>query len=418
MASLISTRWLAVTGAQHSSPARPDYKSLRYDEDYSFLSDPAQRSDWLDFLKYVPLGAIEGRYLSIGGEVRQRYEFFHNPDFGESPADSNGNNDWLLQRYLLHGDLHVNPSLRFFGQFMSGFQDGRIGGPQPDTDADTFDAHQAFVDWTRFPGDERTATWRLGRQEFDYGSGRLISAREAPNLRRSFDAVRLLIHANEWQVDGFWSRPVRNQLGVFDDDPNPLKQLWGVYSVAPLAAIPGGHADLYYLGLENKEGTFFQGTAYELRHTLGTRIWGKPMPWEYNVELIWQFGTFGTGNIQAWAVASDTHYNFSEAPLRPRLGLTADITSGDRDPSSPNLQTYNPLFPIGAYFNLADLGGPSNFIHLHPRLDLHFGDRVKGSFDWGFFWRESLNDAFFQSASPPSNLARPVAQDTSAVRQR
>jgi hypothetical protein len=131
------------------------------------------------------------------------------------------------------------------------------------------------------------------------------------------------------------------------------------------------------------------------------------MPWEYNVELIWQFGTFGTGNIQAWAVASDTHYNFSEAPLRPRLGLTADITSGDHDPSSPNLQTYNPLFPTGAYFNLADLGGPSNFIHLHPRLDLHFGERVKGSFDWGFFWRESLNDAFYSIAVTPIKPGTP-----------
>src|SRR5688500_12097019 len=70
------------TAGQNSSPARPAYKSLRYDEDYSFLSDPAQRSDWLDSLKYIPMGAMDGRYLSIGGELRERYEFYHNEDFG------------------------------------------------------------------------------------------------------------------------------------------------------------------------------------------------------------------------------------------------------------------------------------------------------------------------------------------------
>ena len=54
-----------------------------------------------------------------------------------------------------------------------------------------------------------------------YGSGRLIDVREGANLRRSFDAARMLLKAGDWQVDGFWSKPVRNRPGVFDDDPTP-----------------------------------------------------------------------------------------------------------------------------------------------------------------------------------------------------
>ena len=32
----------------------PAFKQLRYDEDYSYLQDPARRVDWLDPIKFIP----------------------------------------------------------------------------------------------------------------------------------------------------------------------------------------------------------------------------------------------------------------------------------------------------------------------------------------------------------------------------
>ena len=398
---------VAATKSEAASPKGPPYKSLRYDEEYRYLSDPGRQADVWDTVKYLPFGDRQEQYFSIGGELRERYEFYHNENFGDAPADTHGNNGYLLQRYLLHGDLHLGPHFRFFGQFMSSLEDRRIGGPRPEVNENVFDAHQAFVDLKKSFGEKGSATWRVGRQEFEYGSGRLIAAREAPNTRRSFDAARLLVRTGEWAVDGFWSKPVRNEFDAFDDEPDARRSLWGFYAVHPWAALPDGHTDLYYLGFENHQGVFNQGTAYELRHTLGSRLWGKPLPWEYNLEFIWQFGKFGEGDIQAWAVASDTHYNFGVRPLRPRLGLRADVTSGDRNPDSPDLQTYNPLFPTGAFFNLADTVGPSNFIHVHPTLDLHFTEEFKTTLDWAFFWRTSLDDAVYSIATVPIRPGQP-----------
>lgn len=383
------------------------YKVLRYEEDYSYLKDPRRRTDFWDSIKYIPLGGREDQYLSVGGEVRERYEFFHNEEAGSAPADRHGNNGYALQRYMLHGDLHLGPTFRFFGQIWSGSENGRIGGPRPDIDKDTFDVHQAFVDLVLPLGKHDTLTWRVGRQEMTYGSRRLIDVREAQTLRRSFDAVRFLLRTDGWSVDGFLSKPVRNRPDVFDNDPDPKRSLWGLYAVHPLALLPDGHTDLYYLGFENQQARFDQGTAYELRHSLGTRIWGQPLPWEYNFEFIWQLGTFGSGTIQAWAAASATYYTFSNLPLRPRLGLVADITSGDRDPRSANLQTYNPLFPTGAYFNLQDPAGPQNFMHVQPVLDLHVTERVTATADWGFFWRESPEDAVYRISGAPFRTAGP-----------
>ena len=171
-------------------------------------------------------------------------------------------------------------------------------------------------------------------------------------------------------MDGWWGKPVRNRPGVFDDDPNPNVSFWGLYGVHPFPVLPKGNVDLYYLGFENKQAVYDQGKGYELRHSLGTRLWGRPLPWEYNFEYVWQFGTFGQGNIMAWTAANAVRYNF-DLPFKPSFGVRADVASGDSSPNSPNLQTFNPLFPSGAYFNLANPIGPSNIIDLHPVLTLH-----------------------------------------------
>jgi len=264
--------------APTEAPAPPAYKLLRYDENYSYLKDPARRTDFWDPIKYMPFRGGDDRYLSIGGSLRERYEFFHNQDAGAVPSGAR-NNGYLLERYLLHGDLHLGPHMRVFGQFVSGLEDGRIGGPRPDIDRNVFDVNQAFADFVLPLGGEKdTLTARLGRQEFEYGSGRLIDVRDGVNLRLAFDAARLLLRNGDLQLDSWWSKPVLNQPGVLDDDHNPNRSFWGIYGVHPLALLPQGNIDLYYLGYENKQAVYVQGAGYELRNSLGTRRWVKPLP--------------------------------------------------------------------------------------------------------------------------------------------
>ncbi|MES2792991.1 MAG: alginate export family protein [Planctomycetota bacterium] len=379
----------------YAFPSHPDgpppYKPLRYDEDYRYLADPAFRTDSWDQLKYIPLGDHEDWFMSFGGQIRPRSDNYNNSNFGTIP----GGNSYLLQRYLVHGDFHFGPNVRFFGQLLSGLETGRIGGPRPDIDRDVFDGHQAFVDVVQDLDDQSALTWRVGRQEMRYGSGRLIDVREGVNNRRSFDAARLLYKSGDWSVDAFFSKPALNKTDVFDDNWNPKINFWGAYAVTPLAALPDGHADLYYLGYENQQGVFEQGSGYEMRHSIGTHLWGRPTPWDYDIEAIWQFGRFGSGNIAAWAIASTTGYNFAELPFRPRVGLVADIASGDRNPNSSNLQTFNPMFPTGAYLNLSNPIGPANFMQVHPCVDLHFGENVMFKADWAFVWRESIHDGIY-----------------------
>src|SRR5919202_1402755 len=166
--------------------ALPAYKQLRYEEDWSYLRNGTARADALDRIKYIPLRDKEGWYLSIGGEVRERYERFGNPSWGQEPEDDNG---YFLQRYMLHADFHLGARARFFVQIKSGLENGRRGGPRP-TDEDRLDLNQAFFDLKFNFGKSRSLVLRAGRQEMVFGSLRLVAEREPPNVRQSFDGLR------------------------------------------------------------------------------------------------------------------------------------------------------------------------------------------------------------------------------------
>jgi hypothetical protein len=159
-----------------------------------------------------------------------------------------------------------------------------------------------------------------------------------------------------------------------------------VYATRPLRRKTS--IDSYYLGLNRKTATFNRSTAEENRESLGVRLWRpsatKEHDWDFDYEGVWQFGTFGTDGIQAWTFASDTGYSFSMAPLRPRISVKADISSGD-DPRHSSLGTV-----------LADTGpGPVNFIDVHPRLQTWLPHSVSISTDMVVQWRESLNDGVY-----------------------
>jgi hypothetical protein len=231
--------WASLMSQATLAPASdlelPAYQKLRYDEDYSYLRDPTKRTDWFDRIKYIPLSEDGENYLSIGDLVRERYEYTHNPLWGEDPQDKRR---VFLQRYMLHADFHLGKLARAFSQLQSAIESGRRGGPSP-VDEDKLDFHQAFVDFSLEFGEGRRLTLQGGRQEMFYGSSRLIDVRQGPNVRRSFDSVRALLKWGDWRIDGIAARPVRNKDGVADNATDHTQALWGIYGASKQNIIPG-----------------------------------------------------------------------------------------------------------------------------------------------------------------------------------
>lgn len=368
---------------------RPGFETLRYNEDWSVLRDQARRADFFDPAKYVPLDTNGTWYLSFGAEARLKYERYDEPVFNQAPADRGG---FLLQRYLLHADLHATRYFRVFGQLQSSLEDFRAGGPRP-ADRDDLDLHQAFVDASIPLDGEDAVTLRAGRQEMAYGSQRLISVRESPNNRLAFDSAKVLTRFGGWRADAWVAQPVEIDTGLFDDQRIDETTFWGGYLTGPLPFIPGLKADFYYLGLSRQNAEFARGTADELRHSLGTRLFGKHGGLDWNFEFVGQFGSFGDDGILAWTAASDTGWTFARTPTTPRAFLRADIASGDHGGS--NLGTFNPLFPRGSYFNEASLIGPQNLMDLQPGVEFALTESLKLTTSCDFVWRESLDDGVY-----------------------
>ena len=229
-------------------------------------------------------------------------------------------------------------------------------------------------------------------------------------MRLSFDGFKVKTGFGRWQIDGFAVRPDLDKPGFFDNAPNHAIGFWGVYGVRPLTK--NITLDTYYLGLDRKTATFNRGVGHEVRHSIGARL-SRPIAernpgWDFDYEALWQFGTFGSANIRAWTVASETGYRFPNIPLKPRFSAKTDISSGD-DPRTNTLRTFNPLFPKGNYFGvLATAGpGPINFIDVHPRVEATLPQGVTVSVDWIFQWRESLRDGVY---SVPGFLIIPAGK--------
>lgn len=413
------------TAAEPQSP--PDFKPEPAEEDWSAMRNPALRRNLLDKIKYIPLRrGREDWYLSIGGETKPRYEYFNDENWGAvRPSDSNG---YFLQRYMLHFDFRLGKRFRTFVEVKSGIENNRRSGSRS-IDENYFDLHQAFFEigvgrtvkfqplalGTNATGENSSdgkkvaevdvpiLSFRAGRQELSFGASRLVSTREGTNVRFSFDALKATFRRGKWRIDGFVAKPVEIDRSSFDD-PQPEQTFWGVYAVHPVKFLPGkGNADVYYLGIDRKRARFNQGAGREIRHTFGTRIWGQRGDWEYNHEFILQTGRFGRGNILAGAISYNIAYNLSEMPLKPRLSFNGDVISGDRNPDSSNLNTFNPLFPKNGYYGDLNLLTPANLIDVIPAVQFTLSKQLSISLENYFFWRQSRGDGLY---SPGAALTK------------
>lgn len=394
------SRWLFLACAllwRSSFAACPDFPLLRFDEDPAATHEAG--CDTLHSLSYVPLDDAANAYLSFGGEIRERYEHTNNPNFGADPDDPDG--AWL-QRFAAHADLHWGSELRAFVELQSVLENGRAAGPSP-TDENQLAVQNAFIEG-RLPATQGThIRIRLGRQELQLGSARLVSVRDGPNVRRTFDGVRVLARMESWDFNAIVVRPREDQPGAFDDSTNDSQALWGVYATRWFGSHATSGLDLYYLGYRNDDATYDQGSAEERRHTLGIRYFGASGPWHWNLEPMVQFGDFGGANLRAWTIASETSYTWSERAWSPRLTLSANIASGDRDPLDPDLQTFNPLYPRGNYFSEDATLWPQNFYNAHLFLTVHPSSVWTLTADYDFFWRMSDDDGVY---GPNGSLVR------------
>jgi len=374
------------------------FQLMRFDEDYSYLKDSTR--NFYQSIKFVPLSADNEIYASFGGEARLEYAAFDNEDWG---AHNIGHDNFLLQRYDVHADLHLGSRIRFFAQLRSAWEDGRQTGPRP-IDEDKLNIQNLFADVSAVKNAKDSLTFRIGRQEMDYGSGRLISVREGPNLRLYFTGAKAMFAAKGLHIDAFAMMADTVNPGAFDNKPSKELNLWGVYGTAKLHGQES--LDFYYIGIRRDSAIFEEGTEKEIRHTIGSRFWRSGGGFIYNLEAAYQFGTFGQGNISAWTGSADVGYVFDQLASKPSINLRNDYISGGENTATGTLNTFNPIYPKGGYFGFDPQIGPVNLIDIHPYATINVRPNIILQADVVCNWRYSLQDGLYR---PSGNFNLPGA---------
>jgi hypothetical protein len=378
---------LAPVAAYADDPERPAIEYNRWQEDWSVLADPALRTEPLDDLKYIPFSDDGKTYVSLGADLRERFESLDAPLFGTMGRKDNS---YLIDRAELHADLRIAGQWQVFVQV----EDDRAPGkdnPSP-ADADRVDLEQAFVAYTAAL-DGTVVKLRVGRQEFGFDLQRFVSTRDGPNVRQAYDAAWIDVETGLWRIISFVSHPVQylNE-AAFDDYSDHDLALDG-FRVERRDVGPGNLA-VYYLRYERSEAHF--GTAFgdERRNILDARYSGARLGIDWDLEAMGQQGEIGTRDVLAWAAGSRVGYRFADVPWQPHPLLQIDAASGSHTVNG-TVGTFNPLFPNGSYFTLASLTGFSNLIHVKPILTFTPTRSVTLMTALGLQWRETTHDSIY-----------------------
>ncbi len=374
----------------------PSFKLTRAEEDYSYLKNKEKspyEKGFFDAIKYIPINKNGEIYLSLGGQIRPRFEHYSNR-FWVADADQ----DFYSQRLALHSNIVLGKYIRVFGELYH----GNISNEKAFAEYDDLDLFQLFAEIKLPIKEKQQFSFRFGRQEMGLGAARLIGIREGPNIRRSYDMARVIYTKEKIKIQAFYGKEVRplfeafdNDFSLFDKDAtNP--QLWGMYSQFPIKGLNGTN-EIYYLGFQVDNATFNDVAGSENRHSLGLRRFGKiGKHWKYNSEAVYQFGEIRDDNISAFSINTDWHYELIDTKWKWSPGLKLEYASGDKEIGDDKINSFNPMFVNPAYYSLAATITPSNLIGIHPSISLIPIKSFKIYAEWAIFWRASRNDALYR----------------------
>ena len=377
----------ASVGTTQPPPKPPPnpYKGVFYDNDFSYLDNPANEYYYLgDFMKRRRLW--DSVMLDVGGEYRLRQNNQH---------VLTRHDNFLLQRTRIYGDLHVDGWFRTYIEAIDATSAWENLVPRL-IDENRFDALNLFSDLRIVDGDRGNLWLRGGRQELLYGSERVISPKDWTNTRQTFDGMKLFWRGEHWNADAFWTRPVPQSQHVDDDHnfdhPDPNQEFYGLYMTRK--DWKDHTLDLYYLRLAKYDGLIpFQN------HTFGSRWQGKHEAWLWEIEGGYQFGEYGALAQSAGFYTLGAGRKLVKLGWNPVLWVYYQWASGNRAPGDSIHGTFNQLFRTPHRdLGWMDMVGGQNIEDLNFRLSMTPQPTLEFIFWWHIYHLQQARDALYDAS--------------------
>ncbi|MEE8314882.1 MAG: alginate export family protein, partial [Myxococcota bacterium] len=262
-------------------------------------------------------------------------------------------------------------------------------------------------------------TLRIGRQQLDLGSERMVSSLDWENTSRVFDGVLLSMGStDDWTLDIFATRAVAVRPSNFND-----------WEKTGNRYVDSDFHGLYYSNWKMLSNTRWDAYLF-LRDqddiddkvwTIGTRTesnWGL---WDGSFEFAYQTGDFGTGiglpdlDHRAWMLNLGFGYQ-PEWMANSRIGLAYSWATGDGNALDSDHDTFDATYP-----STFDHYGQMNFFSLQNMRNLELSYETpmleKGTMRVAFhmFWIDEPDDDFLYDANlVPRRAAGVLGADSDA----
>ena len=347
------------------------------------------------YLKDQKAGGLK---YSAGAELRYRYMNEQNRLRPGGP----GHSGYDLWRFTPYVQANYND---FIGGYVQAIDASMFGldAPYAPTaiDINRTDILQMYAELNLGEVGDRKLKYRYGRQFLQYGNQRLLSPLAWANTFRNFEGHKLMYTSTDWDVDGFTMRGVNGIAGNINrpysfDQADQSRTISGIY--ATYKGIENNTFDFYYLYFDEQQpsATLMDGT----RHTIGSRVAGKkPVKdgkklvgtWTWDAEGAFQFGedNFGSAayrDVQAGMVGALGGYTFENVTWKPSLGSIFYWGSGDNDPTTGTISTFNTLYPLGhAYWGQIDNLAGQNLLDYGVQAGLKPHEKFTLVSQWHYF---------------------------------
>ena len=369
-----------------------------FDVNWQFLDDIEGYWSWSDDLKRQQLGS---RWLlTLGGSAWWRH-------VSETNSRLSGvNQDFDLIRTRLFADLSYLDRFRFYVEYIDAHRFNGILPPLP-IEENRSDFLNLFVDVRLGEGRNAfAAPWyaRLGRQELNMGSQRLVSTLDWANTRRTFQGVRFFNRNDQRDIDLWWSQPVVADRSSLDEVDGNQHFVGAWLTTRPSPQVVWDH---YYLFLSNTDPRpeFGQPVDGFNLHTIGSRVLGNVDRFHYDYEFMGQLGNRGDQDIVAGAVSVGHGLHLPGLPWNPTLWGYYDFASGDPSPGAGRHTTFNPLFPFGHYYNgYLDIVGRQNLHDLNLHLNSNPKNWISMQTQYHYLTLASSQDALYNVAGIPVRI--------------
>jgi hypothetical protein len=337
----------------------------------------------IDTLKNYKIGDWK---VDVWLEERLRYEYKSDFDFNDRLKDSGS---LLFNRIRIKGKLSLEDNYELFLEGL----DAKVGNYQIKKTAQTddLDLYQAYIKIKHLAGSD--IDLKAGRQELNYGKGRLIASSAWSNRLTSFDAAVLHYAKDSFYGDAF----IGYQVKYYAHQANHLngeEMISGIY--LGQKRDKKSLLESYFLSfIDNNK----KATGHIHRFTVGVRSQASFLEdYAYDFEVPLQFGKDGTKDISAYAVHLDVSRKFDIA-LKPKLTLEFNLASGDHKAGDNKNTTFIPLYQTThTPYGIMDFFRLQNMREAAVNLAVLPCQKLQVTPEMHFFWLDDVHDSWYNSS--------------------